>query len=83
MNSKDKKKLFKIVITTILYIISIIFNKLKIGSNFYLSDILFLISYLLVGFEILKKAFRNITRGKVFDENFLMSVATIRSFCYF
>lgn len=41
---------------------------------------LFIISYLVVGFEILKKAVRNIFRGKIFDENFLMAVATIGAF---
>lgn len=41
---------------------------------------MFIISYLVVGFEILKKAVRNIFRGKVFDENFLMAVATIGAF---
>ena len=41
---------------------------------------MFIISYLVVGCEILKKAVRNIFRGKVFDENFLMAVATIGAF---
>ena len=41
---------------------------------------MFVISYIIVGYEILKKAIRNIKRGKVFDENFLMSVATIGAF---
>ncbi len=45
-----------------------------------ISKILFVISYLIVGLDIVKKAFRNITRGKVFDENFLMAVATIGAF---
>ena len=38
---------------------------------------MFLFSYLIVGLEILKKAFKNIIRGKVFDENFLMAIATL------
>ena len=45
-----------------------------------LNNIIFLISYLLVGIKILKKAIKNILRGKVFDENFLMSLATVGAF---
>lgn len=74
MTKKNKQKLTKIIISIIIYIISLVINK-----N-YISEILFLISYIIVGFEILKKAFKNIIRGKIFDENFLMSVATIRCF---
>lgn len=46
-------------------------------SGHYLRLSIFLISYLLVGLPILRKAFRNIVRGQVFDENFLMTVATL------
>ena len=74
MTKKNKQKLTKIIISIIIYVISLIINK-----N-YISEILFLISYIIVGFEILKKAFKNIIRGKIFDENFLMTVATIRCF---
>jgi len=49
-------------------------------SNEWINNGLFIISYLVVGCEILKKAVRNIFRGKVFDENFLMAVATIGAF---
>ena len=73
MTVKNKKKLIKIIISIIIYVIAFVFN----NSN--ISKILFLISYIIVGFEVLKKAFKNIIRGKIFDENFLMTVATIRS----
>ena len=45
-----------------------------------LKNSLFVVSYLLVGFEILRKAARNIVNGHVFDENFLMTVATLGAF---
>ena len=45
-----------------------------------MQTILFVLAYLLVGFEVLKKAFRNLLKGHVFDENFLMSVATLGAF---
>ena len=71
-----KKDLYKIICSTILFIIALVvpFNNIWINRGVYL------ISYLIVGFEILKKALRNIKKGKVFDENFLMSIATIGAF---
>ena len=71
-----KKRAIKILIALIIYIIAIIAN----FENIFIKDALFIISYLIVGFSILKKAVRNIFRGKVFDENFLMAVATIGAF---
>ena len=71
-----KKKLYKIIISIILFMIALAIP----FSNNWINNICYFISYLIVGFEILKKAFRNITRGNVFDENFLMSVATIGAF---
>ncbi len=47
----------------------------------WINNILYFVSYLIVGFDIVWKAFRNILRGKVFDENFLMTIATIGAFC--
>ena len=71
-----KKKLYIIIISIILFVIALVVP----FSNNWINNICFVLSYLIVGFEILKKAFRNITRGNVFDENFLMSVATIGAF---
>lgn len=71
-----KKRKQKIVIAGILYLIAILI-KFKIS---YINYAIFIISYLIVGLDILKKAFRNIKRGKVFDENFLMSIATLGAF---
>ena len=71
-----KKRLYKIIISAILFIIAIIISL----KSEWISRSIFIVSYIIVGYEILKKAFRNITRGKVFDENFLMSVATIGAF---
>ena len=71
-----KKRTIKILIALVIYIIAIVEN----FGNIWIKDALFIISYLIVGFSILKKAIRNIFRGKVFDENFLMAVATIGAF---
>lgn len=71
-----KKRAIKIIIAFIFFIIAIVIP----FQNIWINNVLFLISYLIVGLNILKKAFRNIFRGKVFDENFLMTVATLGAF---
>ncbi len=71
-----KKKAIKIVIALMLYFIAMFIN----FENELINIEIFIISYIIVGFEILKKAIRNIFRGKVFDENFLMSIATLGAF---
>ena len=71
-----KKRGIKIIISAILFLLALVIP----FSNEWINNGLFIISYLVVGFEILKKAVRNIFRGKVFDENFLMTVATIGAF---
>ena len=71
-----KKKGIKIIIALILFVIALVFN----FNNELINKAIFLIAYIIVGFEILRKAIRNIFRGKVFDENFLMTVATLGAF---
>ena len=71
-----KKRAIKILVALIIYIIAIAGN----FETIWIKDTLFIISYLIVGLSILKKAVRNIFRGKVFDENFLMAVATLGAF---
>ena len=71
-----KKDLIKIIIALILFLIAIIIN----FNNELINNTIFVISYIIVGIEIIKKAIKNIFRGKVFDENFLMTVATIGAF---
>ena len=79
MNKKQKRLLWRIIIAAIffvpLYLISEEFVKVDIPQWAIL--ILFLIPYLLVGYDILRKAFLGIKNGQVFDENFLMTVATV------
>ena len=71
-----KKKLIKIIIALILFVFSMVIK----FENVWINNTLYIISYIIVGFEIIRKALRNIIRGKVFDENFLMAVATIGAF---
>ena len=76
MTKKMKKKLIRIIISFILLALAFL---LKV-DNVIINDILFITSYIIVGYDIVLKALRNITRGKVFDENFLMTIATIGAF---
>ena len=71
-----KKKSFKIIISLILFLIAMIIN----FDNELINKGIFIIAYIIVGLEIIRKALRNIFRGKVFDENFLMTVATVGAF---
>ena len=71
-----KKRATKIIIALILFLIAIIIK----FPNEWLNKGIFIISYLIVGIEVLKEAIENIFKGEVFDENFLMSIATIGAF---
>ena len=73
-----RKKLIKIIIAFILFLIAMIFK----AENEWINISLYVISYIIVGFEIIRKALRNITRGKVFDENFLNDGCNNRCFWY-
>lgn len=77
MNEKQKKMLKKILIAAFIYITAIIISKFKFRKVETVTFTVYFIAYITVGKEVLLKAFSNIKRGKVFDENFLMSIATI------
>lgn len=71
-----KKDGIKIIIALILFFIALIVD----FGNIWINNILYILAYAMVGIEIVIKAFKNIIKGKVFDENFLMAVATIGAF---
>ena len=72
MNKKQKKMLARIIISAVLIVL---FSMLPIDG--YVQFGLFMIPYLVIGYDILKKAWKGILNRQVFDENFLMAVATI------
>lgn len=72
MNKKQKKMLIRIIIAAVLIVV---FSLLP--AEGYLRVVLFMIPYLVIGYDILKKAFKGILNKQVFDENFLMAVATV------
>ena len=72
MNKKQKKMLIRIIVAAVLLVL---FSKLPIDG--YVRFGLFMIPYLVIGYDILQKAFKGIRNKQVFDENFLMAVATV------
>ena len=87
MTKKQKKLLVRILVAGALFAVFMLIDAfdLLVGpfgehGALYASFILFLIPYLIVGYDVLRKAGRNILRGQAFDESFLMSIATIGAF---
>ena len=72
MNKKQKKMLTRIIIAAVLLVI---LSFLPVDG--YLKMALYMVPYLVIGYDILKKAWKGILNKQVFDENFLMAVATI------
>ena len=72
MTSKQKHSLYRIIAAAVLFIAAVL-----IKAEGLLRLIIFMIPYLTVGFPVLKKAVINISHGQIFDENFLMCIATI------
>lgn len=76
MSKKQKKMLLRIVVGLVLFLAAVL---LPLGGIARLAA--FLIPYAVVGWDVLWRAVRNITHGQIFDENFLMSLATVGAFC--
>lgn len=78
MTKKQKKMLTRILITLVVF--GVLFTCEKLGYlecfPWYINFVIFLIPYLLIGYDIIFKAARNICHGQIFDENFLMMLAT-------
>ena len=73
MTKKQKKNLYRIISALVIYVVLRIINV----ENPYLDFFLYLIPYLIVGYDVLKGALHGILNKQVFDENFLMAVATV------
>ena len=83
MNKKQKKMLYRIIVTAIVYAGLLVMEHVASSDfmeTFPYGLILFLIPYFIIGWDIIYKALRNISHGQVFDENFLMFVATVGAF---
>lgn len=74
--TSNQKRLVKTLVGTFVYAAGILYKT----ENIILSICIFLVAYVIIGGDVLWRAIRNILRGQVFDENFLMSIATIGAF---
>ena len=76
MTKKQKKVLIRIIVSAVLLAGIMIITKL-VEINKWIQLALYLVPYLIIGYDILKKAVKGIFKGQIFDENFLMAVATV------
>lgn len=76
MTKKQKKVLIRIIVSAVLLAAIMIITKL-VEINKWIQLVLYLVPYLIIGYDILKKALKGIFKGQIFDENFLMAVATV------
>ena len=77
MTRKQKRNLKRIIISAVLLVAAWIVDALAKPERWYVLLALYLVPYLIIGYDVLRKAALNIIHGQLFDENFLMSVATI------
>lgn len=83
MNKKQKYMIFRIISSAVLYAAIIILEKAfkpQFMDIWWICLLLYMVPYLIIGYDIIFKAVRNIFNGQVFDENFLMCVATFGAF---
>ena len=80
MNKKQKKVLYRILLSLV-FMIGIMILTSYVSVNLYVEVVLYLIPYLIIGYDILRKAIKGILKRQVFDENFLMAVATVGAMC--
>ncbi len=73
MNSKQQRMILKITLSGIIMLLGMTLS----FQDFFYNQILFIIAYMIIGYDIIIKSCKNILGGKVFDENFLMTIATI------
>lgn len=76
---KIKNRIIRAIIAFVIFIIDIILAK-TIGIEWYIELLICLVAYFISGYDILWKAIKNISHGEIFDENFLMIIATIGAF---
>lgn len=83
MTSKQKKMLYRIITAFVLFVVLMVLEHTGVLEQLpsqWLVFLIYLIPYLVIGYDIVYKAVRNISHGQVFDENFLMMVATFGAF---
>ena len=76
MNKKQKTMLYRIIIAAVLVAAVTVLEKI-LELNVWIAAVLYMVPYFIIGYDILKKAWKGILKRQVFDENFLMAVATV------
>lgn len=76
MNKKQKTILYRIIISALLVVAVTVLEKV-LDLNVWIAAVLYMVPYFVIGYDILKKAWKGILKRQVFDENFLMAVATV------
>ena len=76
MNKKQKTMLYRIIIAAVLVAAVTVLEKI-LELNVWIVAVLYMVPYFIIGYDILKKAWKGILKRQVFDENFLMAVATV------
>ena len=77
MSRKQKKMLVRIIVTAVLFAGLFVFEKFVPITSRILRLAVYMVPYFVISYDILKKAFKGIIKGQVFDENFLMAVASV------
>ena len=77
MSRKQKNMLVRIIVTAVLFAGLFVFEKFVPITSRILRLAVYMVPYLVISYDILKKAFKGIIKGQVFDENFLMAVASV------
>ncbi len=82
MSRKQRKTLFRIISSAVLLAAAFLIDSFVIKGRFFALELaVYLVPYFIIGYDVLWDAVRNIKNGQVFDENFLMAIATIGAVC--
>lgn len=80
MSKKFKKRLYRVLSGGVIYVIAVVLSKIAVYLHPAIILAVFLAAYFVIGGDVVRKALRNIGHGRVFDENFLMMLATVGAF---
>lgn len=80
MTKKMKRNIIRIIVSVVLLIVAVVITKLIPNLSPNIQLLLFVVSYVVIGHDVIKQASQNIIHGQVFDENFLMTIATFGAF---
>ena len=80
MSKKLKKRIKRVVIGAVVYLVAVLFQRIFGTLPWFCHLTVFLAAYLIIGGDVVKNALRNMGKGQIFDENFLMMIATVGAF---